>query len=199
MANGEYNYKLSEFIVVMRNLVPAAKCAEVIDTCKKSPFWEMSRLGPNGDVDLDFRRVKEIYLTSDHVKLLDPKLDEIDKDLFDYVKIAGDLYSETLQKSRGIKFTPEFAGDEGYKILQYLEGYFFKEHCDNGPGTSRVLTLTINLNEDYDGGLFRFLSGEFDVDLKTGDAVMFPSTFMFPHEVTEITRGERYSMVTWFH
>ena len=28
--------------------------------------------------------------------------------------------------------------------------------------------------------------------------VMFPSTFMYPHEVMPVTKGTRYSIITWF-
>jgi predicted 2-oxoglutarate/Fe(II)-dependent dioxygenase YbiX len=31
----------------------------------------------------------------------------------------------------------------------------------------------------------------------SGDILLFPSNFMFPHEVKEITKGIRYSFVSW--
>ena len=27
--------------------------------------------------------------------------------------------------------------------------------------------------------------------------ILFPSCFMYPHEVTEVTKGERYSFISW--
>ena len=30
-----------------------------------------------------------------------------------------------------------------------------------------------------------------------GSAVVFPSNFMFPHEVEKVTSGVRYSIMTW--
>ena len=36
------------------------------------------------------------------------------------------------------------------------------------------------------------------VELKTGDLVMFPSNFMYPHSVQPILSGTRYSIVCWF-
>ena len=36
-----------------------------------------------------------------------------------------------------------------------------------------------------------------EIKLKTGDILMFPSNFMYPHEVTECTKGTRYSFVSW--
>ena len=34
--------------------------------------------------------------------------------------------------------------------------------------------------------------------LEKGDALMFPSNFMYPHEVMPVTKGTRYSIITWF-
>lgn len=201
MANGEFNYNLSDFIVVMRKLVPAEKCAEMIETCEGSSFWQMAKVGYSEGVrvDLKMRKVQELYVTDSQVKSSDPKFDRLDEDLFQYVLKAGKIYTETLSSERNMQHLPHIVEDEGYTFLHYQEGYYFKEHCDDAPGINRTLTLTINLNEDYDGGLFKFFNEEISVSLKTGDAIMFPSNFMFPHEVTKITRGERYSMVTWFH
>lgn len=189
MANGEFNHRLSEFIVVIRKLVPEKECAKMIEACKESPFWKMSNVG---------HEVQQIYVTDSQVKSSDPKFDKLDIDVFQYASRAYRIYIETLSNRRSIKYVPEITEDEGYNFLHYRKGSYFAEHCDDIPGLNRVLALTINLNEDYDGGLFKFFSGEFDIKLGTGDAVMFPSNFMFPHEVTEITRGERHSMVTWF-
>ena len=36
-----------------------------------------------------------------------------------------------------------------------------------------------------------------DMPLKKGDILIFPSVFLFPHEVKPITSGTRYSFVTW--
>ena len=35
------------------------------------------------------------------------------------------------------------------------------------------------------------------IKLKRGDILMFPSNFMYPHEVKEVTKGIRYSFVGW--
>ena len=32
---------------------------------------------------------------------------------------------------------------------------------------------------------------------KLGQHIIFPSNFMFPHEVKKVTNGERWSVVTW--
>ena len=58
-----------------------------------------------------------------------------------------------------------------------------------------IFSLLGNLNEDYEGSEFHCRDKE--IKLKTGDILMFPSNFMYPHEVTECTKGTRYSFVSW--
>ena len=36
-----------------------------------------------------------------------------------------------------------------------------------------------------------------EFDLKTGVIIIMPSCFMYPHEVTEVTKGTRHSFVSW--
>lgn len=60
-----------------------------------------------------------------------------------------------------------------------------------------VLSFIGNLNEDYEGGELVFFNGEVKLNLKQGDICMFPSCFMYPHQVYEVTKGKRYSFVTW--
>ena len=59
-----------------------------------------------------------------------------------------------------------------------------------------VLSFIGNLNDDYEGAELVFW-GDYVQPLKAGDIVMFPSCFMYPHEVREVTKGTRYSFVAW--
>ena len=56
----------------------------------------------------------------------------------------------------------------------------------------------MHLNDDYEGGEFAFFDRQLKYKLNKGDVLMFPSTFMYPHEVMPVTQGTRYSIITWF-
>ena len=51
------------------------------------------------------------------------------------------------------------------------------------------------LNDDYEGGEF-IVAGE-TYSPKKGSAIIFPSNFMYPHEVGLVTKGIRWSVLTW--
>ena len=59
-----------------------------------------------------------------------------------------------------------------------------------------VLSFIINLNDDYEGAKL-FFWDDYVADLSKGDIVMWPSNFLWPHGVTEATKGTRYSAVCW--
>lgn len=62
----------------------------------------------------------------------------------------------------------------------------------------RVLSMSIGLNDDYEGGEFKFWDDGEPFRLPAGCALMFPPNFMYPHQVLPVASGVRYSMITWF-
>ncbi|MBL4708952.1 MAG: 2OG-Fe(II) oxygenase [Flavobacteriales bacterium] len=90
---------------------------------------------------------------------------------------------------------------EPLQLAEYGIGDFFDWHLDFGSGESstRKLSLTIQLSDpsEYEGGDL-----EFQINNKTvkapraqGTVIIFPSFIM--HRVTEITKGNRRSIVGW--
>jgi 2OG-Fe(II) oxygenase superfamily len=103
---------------------------------------------------------------------------------------------------------PFYNGWNGYSAVRYNRynvGTNMKIHVDHintvFDGTRRgipVLTVLGLLNDDFEGGEFTlFHDPEWIVDLKKGDVIIFPSNFMYPHKVESVTKGIRYSFVSW--
>ena len=85
-----------------------------------------------------------------------------------------------------------------YEANEHEAGYNF--HQDFGKGcTERSLSISICLNNNYEGGEFVFdlPSGHYVLPQNEGDAVIFPSNFMFPHQVNKITKGTRFALIGW--
>jgi peroxiredoxin/predicted 2-oxoglutarate/Fe(II)-dependent dioxygenase YbiX len=78
---------------------------------------------------------------------------------------------------------------------------FFNRHRDNTTkGTAhRRFAMTLNLNTgDYEGGCLRF--PEYGTQLyrpNVGEAVIFSCSLL--HEVTPVTQGERYALLSFFY
>jgi predicted 2-oxoglutarate/Fe(II)-dependent dioxygenase YbiX len=59
-----------------------------------------------------------------------------------------------------------------------------------------TLSIVGVLNDDYEGGEF-IMWQDTEIKLKTGDVLIFPSNFLYPHKVNLVTEGTRYSLVSW--
>lgn len=85
--------------------------------------------------------------------------------------------------------------------LRYGLGGHYKFHVDDGPGMMRKYSSILMLNNDYAGGELQF---QIDDKIETikcepGKLVIWPSNFMYPHAVTPLTKGVRYSIVAWMN
>lgn len=91
---------------------------------------------------------------------------------------------------------------EGFQLTKYEKGGMYKEHMDAGCPTllPRKLSLVIQLTDpsEYEGGNLGIkISGSDTVkaNKKQGSVTVFPSFLL--HEVEEVTKGTRYSLVSW--
>ena len=87
-------------------------------------------------------------------------------------------------------------------ILRYENQGHYKPHVDDCINHHRTLSIILLLNDDYEGGELVFKSIDLQKDLhivevKKNRAVLFPSNFMYPHTVKPVTKGTRYSIVSW--
>jgi len=131
-------------------------------------------------------------------------------------------YMQSANAKSGWGYDIEAA--ESVQITRYEKGEFYNFHKDgisdnlgayNLPedkfkhGNVRKLSMSIILNEGYEGGGFEFatinssatcaeeLSTTYTPDFnKLGSIIVFPSYMM--HRVQPVTKGTRYSLVSWF-
>ena len=74
----------------------------------------------------------------------------------------------------------------------------YKEHVDMSTDREpRLLTCSLILNDNYDGGDFTFFEGEYTIPKKSCSAIVFPSNFCFPHAITPVSNGDRHVIITW--
>tara|TARA_R100000458_G_C8242937_1_gene221494 strand:+ start:150 stop:728 length:579 start_codon:yes stop_codon:yes gene_type:complete len=87
-------------------------------------------------------------------------------------------------------------------ILKYDTGGFYLPHIDHSFSTPRTLTIIYFLNNDYVGGSLNFWNLEKtkiigSVSAVPGRVVVFPSNFLFPHQIENISKGTRYTVIAW--
>ena len=84
---------------------------------------------------------------------------------------------------------------------EYGAGDYYNKHVDSFKATPKQKNIffdygfSLCLNDDYEGGEIIICNRKFET--KAGSAIVFPSNFMFPHEVLKVTKGIRYSITCW--
>jgi predicted 2-oxoglutarate/Fe(II)-dependent dioxygenase YbiX len=91
---------------------------------------------------------------------------------------------------------------EGFKIVRYdgETGGFFARHRDNlSPSTAhRRFALSLNLNDDYDGGELCFPEyGGGKYRPEKGGAIIFSGSLL--HEALPVTRGHRFVLISFLY
>lgn len=86
------------------------------------------------------------------------------------------------------------------QFLKYEDFGHYKYHVDAGE-IHRTLSLIYFVNDDYDGGILQFKNPsnpiEITIEKVPNRAIVWPSNFLYPHKVTPVSNGVRYSVVAW--
>jgi Rps23 Pro-64 3,4-dihydroxylase Tpa1-like proline 4-hydroxylase len=83
-------------------------------------------------------------------------------------------------------------------LLRYDQSGYLPAHQDQGVST-RVLSVLLYLNDDYEGGEITFRHSGLTLKPKPGSVLFFPSNFLYVHEVAPVTKGPRYALPNWYH
>ena len=87
---------------------------------------------------------------------------------------------------------------EGWALLKYEVGDFFKVHTDSSRAYPRQVSTVYYINDDYTGGEIFFPYINVEVKPKKDEFLVFPSTNLFSHYAKEVVSGTKYSMPNWF-
>ena len=172
--------ELADYISHYKRKVPAGLCDRIVAAAESSNLWKIATVG-KGEVSPN-RQCHAVNLG---------EWPALDAEFFTFV-------TQILSEYR-VKFPyADVSKDTGYNVLRYRETDHFKEHVDSYEGSPRVVSCSVALNDGYKGGEFAFFGGDQVYKLQKGDALVFPSNFLYPHQILPVTAGTRYSIVTWF-
>ena len=122
-----------------------------------------------------------------------------------------------MEANRRAGWNLDIKAAESMQITRYKKGGFYDFHKDgnadhlsayDNPGNPfmhghvRKLSMSIILNDNFEGGEFEFATYSKEkchitpIEAKVGDLIFFPSGM--EHRVAPVTKGIRYSLVNWF-
>jgi len=179
---------MKEYILEVKKIIPETFCKKIISYFDNN----YNDAGTTGEgVNKNIRNC----LTR---SLLEPKsfgekicLNAVKEKIFECVKHYKNKHNVDIEKISQLDILR-------YDSNEFKAGYNF--HHDFGNNVmERHLSISICLNNEYEGGEFVFdiPEGYYTVPQNIGDAVIFPSNFMFPHQVNKVTKGTRYALIGW--
>jgi len=86
---------------------------------------------------------------------------------------------------------------DSYGILKYGKGQHFLNHIDDHPSYHRRISTVYYLNDNYTGGEISFPRFDIIFKPKANQMIVFPSTYVYNHSVSEVIEGTRYAVVSW--
>ena len=102
--------------------------------------------------------------------------------------------SNNLNPFKGLYYTKV----PKYSFNRYGEGDFLEWHSDKHEILDgATITFIIQLNDEYEGGDVEFKRHGLRFRAKKNDLLIFPSNFIYNHEVHPVTEGLRYVVVQW--
>ena len=182
---------LKDYIHIVKNALSHDTCNAILNEFINSDEWVDTVVG-RGEINKNIRNCQTIVISYPHViqKNKDVR-HKLDNAIFDGASKCIKEYNTKFSHCR-------IEEDSGYELLKYPEGCFYTEHTDSFKARPRAVSCSFILNDDFEGGEFAFFNKELKYKLEKGDALLFPSNFIYPHEVMPVIKGTRYSIITWF-
>lgn len=175
---------LKDFIFTLDNVLSADEYYEILDYCEETN---------------DFNRSEVSYNTVDTLRQRGSRYDiNLNQGRIHDLIRKSFLYGLNKILPKYSYFLPPdiYKKVSGYWLLKYGEGDFLSMHNDF-QADAGSLTMTYNINDNYEGGDLVFWEN-YAVETKKNTLHIFPSCFLYPHEITPIIKGIRYSAITWF-
>lgn len=182
---------LNSYIKIYKNRVDVNLCNEILhQQSSPSAIWK-----------------EHTWTNEQHevIKFQEKEPEVCDASTIPNTPILMNIIWNTIQEYIRELDAPWFVGWRGHSLVKYIRypaKTNMKMHVDFihniFDGERRgipILTIIGLLNDDFEGGEFNLIG--VDQKIKAGDIMVFPSTFMYPHEIKVITNGFRHSFQSW--
>jgi hypothetical protein len=180
--------KLEDYIHIFESVLSDDLCDQIVST-----FNDDSLLGPSVIRDNtinDHRTCTSCQISVPNENIPEDKRLYLDGELLKSINEVTRMYIE-------IHPWVHVETDTGYTFLKYAEGQHYTQHTDSFKDEQRSISCSFLLNDDFKGGEFCLFDRDLKLKPKKGSVIMFPSSFMYPHEILPVTENARYSIITW--
>lgn len=178
-----------DYVYRLENFLDKDFCKQLIKKLNKLNWSKHSYYNPNHNISESYDN--DLSVISPNIPesvFLQEKISVALQNYFDFIDLN---HFRALQKFSIPRFNKYDITTEMRMHCDHIQSLF--DGVDKGVP---ILTILGTLNEGYKGGDFLMFDKEV-VPMNTGTLLIFPSSFLYPHAVTPIIKGTRYSYVSW--
>jgi len=184
---------IEDYVLTAKSVIPEKLCKDMIKEINKNKkkwfthIWTNDTGKPVESINKN-KELDNLYLKTENSK-----------------KITSLLWNviQAYQKKLNYPWFKSWSAYTDVRFNIYKKNKQMSPHCDHihsiFDGKNKgvpILSLLGVLNDNYQGGKFvMFENMEFEI--KQGDVLIFPSNFLYPHKVEPVTKGTRYSFISW--
>jgi hypothetical protein len=185
-----YDFRIVDLIYRHKKLVPDTFCEDMIKLFNdnvKLQTNEDSYKFDNNKFESDNYKVINLFNYIDN-----PYIKTKSLEAFEFIKEILKNYKNYIRSSGICKnFDTVHIEDTAHlRLIKYEEGAHIKDHADQNSHIRG--TVSINLNNDYEGGSLKFFGNQHYIDLDKAEGIFFPAEPVWIHGTTPITKGQRY-------
>jgi len=183
------SYNLQDYIYKIDDFLDQSTCKSVVKKINKLNWNIHSYYDPRTNRARSYDNDLSVLITD---------IPEV-KEINEKIKYAIKFYIDKLKFSWYNTYT-----DHTYiRMNRYDKNTTMRLHCDhihsifdgNKKGVP-ILTILGSLNNEYKGGEL-IMFNDMEIELRAGNLLIFPSNFLYPHEIKPVISGTRYSYVSW--
>jgi hypothetical protein len=185
------NKNLKNYIKKYNNVLNKNLCDSITNSLDKNNFFKHTFYDPVKNLNYDRMGDKELSVSFQPVQNIEIINNIVKELIIMYCKGLNFQWFDGINKFTNIRFN------------RYEKNNLMDLHCDHihdiFDGINKgvpILSILGLLNSDFKGGEF-IMFDNYNLKLKKGDILIFPSNFLYPHKVKEIKKGIRYSFISW--
>lgn len=184
---------IQDYVLTAQSIIPIELCQTLIKEINKNKKkWNVHKWHNTVNytiVDKDEKNeLSNLYLESNNSK--------------EVMKILWNVINSYV-KNLNFEWFNTWKGYTEVRFNIYQKGKTMENHCDHinsmFDGQRKgipILSVLGLLNDNYKGGEF-IMFNDMEFKLKQGDVLVFPSNFLYPHRVSPVIKGTRYSFISW--
>lgn len=188
--------KLIDYVGIYENCLDSRICDNLIDITNSGKYLITDQGVADTGINKSVRMGKEVLLThSDHTEIRDNLVSAT-------ISILEKYQEQTKHASQYIKENFDTYKLENFRVRKYpVNSGFFKSHSDvtDYKSASRLLVVLLYLNDVAEGGETEFPSLGIKIKPSRGLGIVFPPTFLFPHQANIPISNSKYTTQTYLH